>query len=141
MISLMGAETYEWPDDMPADCPPAGATEPDVVVYRFVKADPLVPADFDRPIDKPRKAEPSDDELCELSALSVFTDVSDVPIARKFIPGFKKKLVALAQLNAGHGLVEQAPTACEGSPTMDSHHNWWVPEGLDPLTLFTLVEV
>jgi hypothetical protein len=135
----MGGGDYVWPGDLPADCPPEGAAEQEILVYRFVKADPLAAADFERPIDKPRKTEPTEAEVCELCALSVFTDADDLPVARKFIPGFKKKLVAAAEVTDGHGVLEQAPTECQGSPTMTSHHNWWLPEGFDPLPLFTVV--
>lgn len=130
-----------WPDDLPADCPPAEAEEVERVVYRFVKAEPLTVDDFARPIDKPRKTPPAADEMCEMCALSVFADTADLPVARQFIPGFKKKRVAEGTVTADDGVMQCTPTTVAGSPMMSSHHDWWVPEGVDPLPKFTVVNL
>lgn len=136
---------FEWPETTPDQCPPADAEATDGPVYRFVKNDPVIPADFERPIDTPRYrkklAEFSDTELCNLCALSVFTETSDLNLARQALKGFANRKVAAATLSRPHGLAKQDPIYPEGSPRqLDSHINWWVPVGIEPETFFSVVE-
>ena len=77
---------------------------------------------------------------CDDFSLSVLSDASDIPLYRKFVPGFKKKCVAVATLDKSHGLLLNSPNL-EIEESANSHHDWWVPIGVYPITLFTGVEL
>lgn len=130
-----------WPSDIPTDCPPADADHVQMVVYRFVKGSPPTQDDFTRPIDRPRKVLPAEEERCSLFALSVFADSEDIPVARRYIPGFKKRRIVQGTIEPGDGVVLNSPTEIGGSPSMNSHHDWWVAEGIDPLPKFSIVDL
>lgn len=138
-LPAMSAGNYHWPQDMPTGCPPPEATEADLTVYRLVKFNPPEPVDFDRPIDKPRRQPPEPEELCGLCALSVFADPADVPIAREFIPGFSKRLAAEGRITPDHGVIAHTPTTVNAA-LLQSHHDWWVPIGVDPMPAFSVVD-
>lgn len=133
--------TYNWPADLPADCPPSDAQGARGVYYRFVKFSPPAATDFRRPRDL-RKNQDSipDDELCTYSALSLFADINDVRTAKNLIPGFDKKRVAQGILEPRHGVTHQSPTTPPTSTmVLKSHFDWWLPTELDPLPLFEVV--
>jgi hypothetical protein len=59
------------------------------------------------------------DDPCMACALSVLRRLEDVPVARKAMPWFKKRLVAKATLAAKHGCVKQ-------SGAHKFHFSFWV---------------
>jgi hypothetical protein len=132
---------FTWPEDIPAQCPPDDASPMTTIVYRFVKKDPPSEEDFSRPIDKPRKAQPSADEVCSLFALSVFTEADDIPIARQLIPGFKRRLVAEGRITPNDGVMKPEPIADFGQAVIRSHHDWWLPRDHNPLPAFAMVDL
>lgn len=71
--------------------------------------------------------------MCIACSLSVLTDPDEARRLPDFVPGFRKKLIAKAQLSPQHGRILHTPSA-----RMASHHSWWVPADLDPVLLFTL---
>ena len=131
--------TFSWPDDTPDDCPPESATPQELVVYRFTKAKLPADLDFSRSIDTIRGRE-VEEVQCDDFSLSVLADANDIPLYRKFVPGFKRKCVAVATLNKSHGMLLNSPNLEIEEPAV-SHHDWWVPVGVDPLPLFTSVEL
>jgi hypothetical protein len=130
---------FSWPDDTPTNCPPQNATPKDMTVFRFTKNEVPAESDFSRTIDTIR-GPTTEDAQCDDFSLSVLADVSDIPIYRKFVPGFKRKRVAVATLNKSHGLLLSSPNLEIEEPA-HSHHDWWVPIGVNPLPLFTGVEL
>lgn len=130
------ANDYEWPDGLPDSCPPPDADPAGMTVYRFVKSDPPASADFARPIDNPNRKRPPGEDTCDLCALSVFASEADISTARAYIPGFKKRLVAVADIKDEHGVTKRDPIDQIDWPKMESHHNWWVPTGVDVKLLF-----
>lgn len=140
---------FIWPEDMPEQCPPTDAHYSDgATFYRFVKRDsddgPVTFADFVRPRDLPRKQPIPSEELCRYSALSIFKDVEDVAVMRNFVPGFKKKRLAAAQILREHGMILNTPQPAvdQASGTahiMQSHFDWWVPVDIEPHTFFSVV--
>jgi hypothetical protein len=129
--------SFDWADDMPAACPPSDAHTADVGAYRLVKSNPPSDEDFVRPVDKRHDPPATPEEECSLHALSVFTDVGDIELARKLIPGFKKRLVATGRIEPGDGLVREEPFTPPGAALLlRSHLDWWVPLGHDPKASF-----
>lgn len=137
-MSDNSAAGYTWSADYPEDCPPAGCSEADLTVYRFVKRNPPEPGDFAKPIAQGRfqQQPPPPDKLCVAHALSVFADPADIGTARAIVPVFRRRLVAQGHIGAGDGLVLHSP-----AKTGTSHHSWWVPEGVDPFVSFQVVDL
>lgn len=131
------ADGYRWPDDTPDGCPPRDAEETDLLVYRFVKNDPPGPVDFQRPVDNPSNVP---DDPCTDCALSVLADPGDIPAFRRIIPGFKKRKVAQGHIKSGDGLVKKEPLL-HCTPSIESHHDWWVPLEAQPSVRFTVVDL
>lgn len=135
------SNTYEWPEDLPEVCPPPDAAPATVTAYRLVRSNPPAPEDFIRPIDGPRKYPLDPDAPCGPFALSIFVDPADVPVAKQWIPGFKKRHAAVRTLTPAHGVVKQEPLNNPKWPLMESHHDWWVPRTVDPYIGFTVVDL
>lgn len=130
-----------WPEDFPIGCPPSDSFRPtSLSAYRFVRSRPPASSDFVRPIDLPRKTQVPADKLCDYYALSIYTDERDIPVAREFIPGFLKKLVARGELTSESGVCKRDPMQFGASPPMESHHNWWIPVSVNPVPLFRVVD-
>src|SRR6266704_2323646 len=104
-------------DPLPEDCPPAEAEEvnSERVVYRLVRANPPVSADF----QSQRTARPNaffrvpECLACGLSVHAVQTDSDKM---RK-LPRFKKHLICRVRLENGAGRIQQT--------FQPSHHTWW----------------
>jgi hypothetical protein len=131
--------SYRWPEGIPPGCPPPDAQPAAIDAYRLVSKDPPSDTDFVRPIDKPHEPAETAEEECSLYALSVFTDPADVNLAQQFIPGFKKKLVALGHIEPEHGVLRQLPLSLKDRPILHSHRDWWVTHGFDAKTTFAVV--
>lgn len=126
---MVAVQQYQWPGDLPDGCPPTGASPASGVFYRFVKSDPPTMDDFRRPIDLPRRQPIPPDELCAFCALSLYADLDDVALAREYIPGFRKKRVAMGELRTEMGVIHRSPQLLPTSPpvVLESHTDWWVP--------------
>ena len=96
-------------------CPPELATDVEGEVYRFVRGDPPIPEDMRTYADENKAAE----DLCQRCALSVLVRPEDIPIARKAMPWFKRRRVAVATLRAEHGKI------CR-TGAHRWHHSLWV---------------
>ncbi len=115
------------------DCPPAGATAVTGDVYRCCKADPPSTADMQTHEETGRL--PAADP-CLRRALSVFRSETDAQHQVRLFPGWRRRFVAKATLNAGHG---QSMLSTGQQPT---HTSWWPAESLAPASraaLFTVV--
>jgi hypothetical protein len=99
----------------PNDCPPADALDANGEVIRFVRNDPPTADDLKTYADEGKAS----DDACRACALSVLVRMEDVPIARKAMPWFKKRLVARANLTAVHGRIKQS------GPHL-FHYSFWV---------------
>lgn len=128
MIGAVTGVELEFPDDLPAACPPHDARSPGGVYYRFVKHDPPKQSDFVRPRDLPRARALAVEEMCKASALSVFTDEDDILIAQVLVKGMNSKKIAQATLEAQDGLMKKSPMRNLGPDreTLTSHFSWWV---------------
>ena len=101
-----------------ADCPPADAEAVRGDVIRFVRSNPPTAADMRTYADDGRQG----DDGCRACALSVLRRVEDVPLARKAMPWFKKRLVAKATLSPAHGrILQTGPNKW--------HFSFWVEAG------------
>lgn len=110
-----------------------------VTVYRFTKTNPPTERDFVRFVDTP-KVNPEDRLHCDSYSISVLADASDIPRYRKFVAGFSNRRIAEARLDESHGVLLNTPNIDIQEPAQ-SHHDWWVPVDIDPLPLFSGVEL
>jgi hypothetical protein len=130
---------FQWPDDTPSECPPRDAAPLSAKVYRFTKSSPPLAADFRRPIDNVHGSTEVD-AACDDYSLSVLTDADDIPKYREYVAGFRKRRVAEATLDDTHGVLLSTPNT--GIPVHAlSHHDWWVPVNVDPLTFFEATQL
>lgn len=129
---------YTWPTDFPPGCPPDDVDPAEGVFYRFVRHEPPTPDDFKRPIDTPRYRGEEYKDRCELYALSVYSLIEDAKRAQDLIPAMSKRLIARGDLSPAHGVVSNTP---DKHPTevLWSHHDWWVPLGVEPSPAFAVV--
>ncbi|MGH7269899.1 MAG: hypothetical protein ACREJ3_05660 [Polyangiaceae bacterium] len=100
------------------DCPPQDAEKVNGDVIRFVRNDPPTAADTRTYADDGKTG----DDACAACALSVLRRLEDVPVARKAMPWFKKRLVAKATLSPAHGLIKQ-------TGANKWHFSFWVEAG------------
>lgn len=107
---------------------------------RLVKNNPPTADDFRRPRDLPRRGPIPDDELCAYSALSLFAERDDIETAKKYVPGFKSKLIAAGTLDPSMGVAERTPLVLRPDLTLASHTDWWLPVGADPHDLFEVTD-
>ena len=119
-----------WPTFFPADCPPLAAEPASGHAYRFVRNDPPKPEDF-RSYRESGTSYEGDD--CLACSLSILRDAEDVKHMRRSVPGFKKRRVALGELQTG--AVKHTP----GSSA--SHHSWWLPIGAAVAQDFAIVHM
>lgn len=137
------AISYYWPDDLPSGCPPSDAQSAEGAFYRLVKNDPPSLDDFRRPRDLPRKRPILPEELCAYSAISLFGTIEDIQLARQYIPGFRKKKVALGELTPHMGVVLNSPQllalATSDKVALESHTDWWMPKAFNACLEFRVV--
>ena len=122
-----------YPSHFPPNCPPSAATEHAGVLYRFVDHLPPTSADFVSYLLTKGAEAFEVNTRCKASGLSVFKVADDAKAAANAVPSLRKKTLAEGAVNSAWGVV--APTS--GQP---GHHTWWVPDGKEPHTLFTVLE-
>ncbi len=128
----------QWPDYFPENCPPETAQPALVKVYRFIDSDFPTPEDFRSWREQnPDLICPTGLTECQACGLSVFTSEEGVRIARKRIPALRKKKAAIATLTPNLGLILNTPSKRTGN----THHTWWIPVGIEPWTLFQVVNI
>lgn len=126
-------ERMSWPNHFPPSCPPADATAPRGLFFRFVRRHP-VPSDELKSKQEKRPLEVFD-EACLACGVSLYERIEDLDAMRRAVGGFKKMVVAAISLDGAPGQLKQT--------RLPSHHTWWIPEGEDKdglAALFTAVE-
>lgn len=121
-----------WPAYFPPDCPGSESVPADGRVWRLVRSKPPNPDDF-RPHKIMRPAKDWGERECEACGLSIHRDASDSTKLRQRVPAFRRHLLASANLTAANGLTLPTP-----SDLFPSHETWWVPQSIEPWTLFTV---
>lgn len=118
-----------FPADWPSNCPPADAVDADGVVFRIVKNDPPLAADFATHRETGRlKTAPE----CLRCGLSVFRDLCDAVHQRLLLPKLGP-WIAQATLASNHG---KTKSTAGQQPT---HTTFWTFEGMDRAALFAIV--
>jgi hypothetical protein len=123
----------KWGDYFPEDCPPEGAIVGYFNVYRFLDGDRIMVTDFLTVREKaPDRKFPEAEKECRACSLSVFTDREEVLSLQRRVPRWRRA-IAIGQLEPTSGNLKSTP-----SPgTTNSHHSWWLPEGVTALDLFS----
>jgi hypothetical protein len=140
----IGRSGMRYPIIFPTNCPPDDAKDAEGIVYRVVRKSPPKKLSHKDYISY-RESQPNriwDDGGCECCrcAVSVITEYEEIPILLDllfgFIPGKRTSSVTRGCLNPNLGVMRHSPR--DG---MDSHHDWWVPEGVDPSSVFEYIEL
>jgi hypothetical protein len=125
--------SYRFPAHYPAGCPPVDTELCDDYLYLVPHADRLPrKKDFRSYFDRGLGRDLPDSEGCSLRGVSIHQDIADLERILKLYPGKAERCVVKLRLPGGHGIVKHTPSA-EGG---DSHHDWWIPVGVDPSTYF-----
>lgn len=118
-----------FPADWPSDCPPADAVDAEGIVFRIVKNNPPLGADFATHREMGRlKTAPQ----CLRCGLSVFRELRDAVHQRLLLPKLGQ-WIAIASLAGNHG---KTKVTAGQQPT---HTTFWSYEGVDRAALFAIV--
>lgn len=133
----------QWPSHFPEQCPPRAACPAYGAVFRVTKSrqgSPLTRKDFESYREaQPNRVWPADYSECSLCALSVMRTVEDARKLRErlagTIPAHSRRVMRIVrgELCSDFGLFQHTPDEATGCA---SHHDWWVPDGLDPSAAF-----
>ena len=134
LLSSVEHDSMDWPAHYPENCPPRDARPAGGLAYRLTH-DPVELEDFlslrER---KPEIRLPDPIQECRASGLSVFRDIEDARRLRRRVPHFRNKqnAIAVGQLSPEFGLMKATYSR--------SHCTWWVPNGVDRTSPFTILE-
>ena len=124
----------QWPAHFPSGCPPIEAVAASGMVYRIVANAPPQAKEFRSVYEKNPSKYAAD---CRARGLSVHKDRTELQKLLRTVPAMKKlgEHIASAALEAAHGKLKATP-----SGRGKSHCTWWVTTGIEPCTLFSIVE-
>ena len=125
-----------WPSYFPEGCPPEAAVPANGVVYRLVTNNPPTIRDF-QPLRIKQPHRNFKECECQACGLSVQREVGDARELMRRIPAFKERQVAQGNLNPKFGMIMPTPTRKSRGT---SHHTWWLPEKIDPSSLFSVLK-
>jgi hypothetical protein len=117
-----------FPEDWPADCPPADAQDASGEFYRLVKSNPPATRDLQTHHERGTRRK---DPACLRRGLSVFRTRDDAEHQSRIFPKLGK-IIAKGILYPRDGKTK--PT---GKPT---HTTWWSYDGVDRSAVFTSFE-
>lgn len=120
-----GSGLISWAEDLPVNCPPNDAIEPDGPYYRLADTYPPANEDFLSHFSLFPKRNYTGRE-CKAKSLSVFSTMEACENARKATPVLRKKLTIRITLSPGCGVVKP-----ESPP--DDHFFWWKYLAFDPI--------
>ena len=122
----------EFPSFFPQDCPPTEARPAVENFFRLVRTDPPGDNDFRSHVENDKRRRYPD--MCKASGLSVFTKLEDIQKLKRRIAALRERKVAKGKADAEDGMVLYTPTKEE-----DSHHTWWLFEGVTVAKNFAVV--
>ena len=132
-----------WPEYFPQDCPPQDVVSPSGVFYRVV-ADKigrtLKKEHFESPRQSQRKRVwPPNVCECQLCGVSLLKTMEDsIKKANQLLAlGRYRDCVgrlAIGEIEDSAGVMKHTPDI---PSNLLSHHDWWVPEEIDPLQFFS----
>ena len=100
--------------------------------YRLVRfPDHVRRRDFLSPYDRHRHLDLEATRPCYRRSISLYSDAADSIHFRDLYPNLPQ-FIAQIKLPGGHGLIEHTPSDVDGQ----SHHDWWIPNNLDPCQFF-----
>lgn len=133
----------EWATFFPINCPPQNTKPASGVFYRVItdkKVRPLKEKDFhSQRKSQPNREWPQHVDPCELCGVSITQTLDDsIKTALMLlgrVPALRNRIsfIAKGDLQPNMGVIKHTPNVPDG---ILSHHDWWVPEGVDPLSVF-----
>ncbi|MEA5468174.1 hypothetical protein [Spirulina sp. 06S082] len=126
----------QFPDYLPANCPPDTVLPASGTVYYLVNNDPPTPKDFfsKREKNPTKKPFPKAEQECQACGISVYTEIGDLFELQQKFPGFANCKPAVGTLNSDLGVIKATPSS--GS----SHHTFWLASGAKPWEVFKVIE-
>lgn len=113
-----------WPAFFPPGCPPSDAVPAEGTVFRLIAGQAA--QEVDAQPHRLRFPEKKYRDECQACGLSVYREAEDLQRLKRRVPAHAEKLIARIALEPGMGFLQ--PTPRKAAP--DSHHTWWVPDGL-----------
>lgn len=125
---------HQWPDHLPANCPPSDSDYASGVVYRLIRNSTLSPDDFksqremfpDKNLGQPE---------CIACGLSVLKDYNDIAVLKDRIPAKKNWKCAKGTLKPEMGRIKYTFFNHEAS-----HSTWWMSAGTRPWEFFEVIK-
>jgi hypothetical protein len=90
--------------------------------------------DFLSPHDRKIKPELEETVPCLRRSISLYSKIEDAKNQYYQHPGLPYRYIAKIHLPGKHGIIHQTPE------NNDSHHDWWIPEGVDP-TQYSFIKI
>lgn len=124
LVGLTMDMSYTFPG-YPRNCPPEPYDEMCGTYYRVVRnSDRTDPTHFKSHYETGERLDLEASDPCSRRAISMFKERERaVGLSRNF-PN-KGKFIARLVLSGGHGVV------CKAEHDLNSHHNWWIPNGVN----------
>jgi hypothetical protein len=124
---------HPFPGFFPKDCPPPEAEPVVENFFRLVSNDPPDDKDFRSHVEMYPRIRFRN--KCAACGLSVFTRLEDIKKLRRRLKALSNKKIAKGKANLKDGPALPTPSV-EG----DSHHTWWLFQGANVTTSFTVVD-
>jgi hypothetical protein len=114
---------YIWPPDYPKNCPTNPQKEMPGVYYRMIlRSNEIRLKDFNS-----RYIKNGIDNTCSNRSISIFSDIEDAKNVLYQSPRFYYRYIVKLELVGNHGIIHYTPY------NNNSHHDWWIPENVNPL--------
>ena len=123
----------QWSDHFPTNCPPKDAKPASGDVFRLVKKNLITNKDFIT-LAQRKSDEDYGKDQCKACGVSVYRDINDARKMRKRVRPMRKKKIAKGTLRPNLGYILDTPSFHE-----KTHITWWVPVGVKPQSIFSVV--
>lgn len=109
----------KWPEHFPKQCPPAHAVSVFGDIYRFTnRVTPNIK--YFRTYYEIKLDNDWGDKACQARGFSVYSSQEECNQAALMVPALEKKKIAVAKLNADHGVIANTP-----SISSNEHKTFW----------------
>jgi hypothetical protein len=121
---------FGYPNHYPSGCPPDPYTELPGSYYRMIRGpDKAEAADFQSYFERNWRPQDERTQPCQRRAVSIFSKEADAVATLKQFPNLPFRYILKLRLSGSHGIVHRS------SANGGSHHDWWIPLGVEPLRM------
>lgn len=148
LIKLRDGAPMKWPNFFPENCPPGDSRPSSGVFYRVIldyESSAINAKHFrSHRQSQPRRIWPPDIRECDLCSISVLQTLEEsiklTNLLLDSVPANSRKIgrVARGSLDPTMGKIKLTP---DERNNLQSHHNWWLSEEIDPAPSFECLDI